>query len=209
MPDETLLLYTRRHLAQNHLLIPQPNTHCRLPPLAPIIDIRDPFTFSPCDDLNAPLNPNHSEKLVLEHDTAIYLSSILKVPDGGDELLCRDFRWSLTRRIEEPLVKEKIKTKAYRIREDTLKDVPLGIGGDTGILWDRDIRLQVQDHVQNAEAEKMSIGPEVLRFLQDVHKPQSPPSTMEMMAEEAKYRRVEGLLESIFDTPANTTTASL
>lgn len=209
MPDEALLLYTRRHLAQNHLLIPQPNTHSRLPPLAPIIDIRDPFTFSPCDDLDVPLDANQSEKLVLEHDTAIYLSSILRVPGGGDGLLCRDFRWSLTRRIEEPLVKEKRKTRAHKIREDTLKYVPPGMGGDTGILWDRNVRCQVQDYVRNEEAEKMSISPEVLRFLQDVHRPKSPLSTMEMMAEEVKYRRVEDLLGLIFYTLTDTTTASL
>lgn len=198
MPDETILFYTRRHLAQNHLLIPQPNTHCRLPPLAPIVDIRDPFTFFPCNDLDVPLDPNQSEKLVLEHDTAIYLSSILRVPDGGDELLCGDFRWSLTRRIEEPLVKGKRKTRAYGIREDTLKDVLPGMGGDTGILWDRNVRRQVQDYVRNEEAEKMDISPEVLQFLQDVHRPKSLPSAMEVMVEEVKYRRVEDLFESIF-----------
>lgn len=209
MPNEALLLYTRRYLAQSHLLIPQPNTHCRLPPLAPIIDIRDPFAFSPCKDLDVPPPPpNHSEKLVLEYDAAIYLSSILSVPDDGEKLLCGDFRWSVTHRIEEPLVKEKGKKKTHRVREDTLKDVPLGMGGDTGISWDRNVRRQVQDYVRHEEAEKMSIGPEVLQFLQDVHRPKTPPSTMEVVMEEVKYCRVDPL-EPISNILADTTTASL
>lgn len=210
MPDEALLLYTRRYLAQSHLLIPQPNTHCRLPPLAPIIDIRDPFAFSPCEDLDAPPPPpSQSEKLVLEYDTAIYLSSILSAPDDGEKLLCGDFRWSVARRIEVPLVEEKRKKKTHRVREDTLKDLPLGMGGDTGILWDRNVRCQVQDYVRNEEAEKMSIGPEVLQFLQDVHRPKTPPSTMEVVMEEVKYCRVKDPLEVISNILADTTTASL
>lgn len=198
MPDETLLLYTRRHLAQNHLLAPQPNTHCRLPPLAPIADIRDPFSFSPFDGLDAPLAPFiHTEKLILEHDTAIYLSSILNAPDDGEKLLCGDLRWSRTHRIEEPSTKETRKRKTHRVREDMLKEVPLGMGGDAGVVWDRNVRRQVQEYVRNSEAEKMSIGPEVLRFLQDVHNPGTPSPTMEVVMEEVKYCKVEDLLELI------------
>lgn len=201
MPDETLLLYTRRHLAQNHLLAPQPNSQCRLPPLHPVIDIRDPFAFSPFDDLDvrpAPLIT--TEKLLLEHDTAIYLSSILSAPDDGEKLLCGDLRWSRARRIEEPSVKEKRKRRTHSVREDTLQEVSLDMGGDTGIVWDRNTRRQVQEYVRDLEAEKMSIGPEALRFLQDVHRPKTPPSTAEVavVTEEVNHRKVENPLESIY-----------
>lgn len=205
MPDETLLLYTRRHLAQSHLLAPQPSTHCRLPPLAPIVDIRDPFAFSPCDGLDVSLAQFiHTEKLILEHDTAIYLSSILSAPDDEETLLCGDLRWSRAHRIEEPPMKETRKRKTHRVKEDILKEVPLGIGGDAGVMWDRNVRHQVQEYVRNSEAEKMSIGPEVLRFLQDVHNPGTPSPTMGVAMEEVKYCRVQDLLKlMVFHIQAN------
>lgn len=87
-------------------------------------------------------------------------------------------------------MKEIRKRKTHRVREDILKEVPLGMGGDAGVMWDRNVRRQVQEYVRDSEAEKMSIGPEVLRFLQDVHKPETPSSTMEVVMEEVKYCRV-------------------
>lgn len=87
-------------------------------------------------------------------------------------------------------MKERRKRETHRVKEDILKELPLGMGGDMGIGWDRNVRRQVQEYVRNAEAEKMSIGPEVLRFLQDVHRPKTPPSVMEVAMEEVNYCRV-------------------
>lgn len=192
MSDETLLLYTRRYLARNYLLAPQPSTYCRLTPISPIVDIRDPFTFSPHDDLDVPPPPinNLSERLILEHDTAIYLSSIFTATDEGQKLLSEDLRWSKAHRIEEPLVVEKRKRKAHRVKDEVLKEAPLGMGGDMGIKWDRNVRRQVWEYLRVSEAEKMVIGPDLLRFLQDVHRPGTPPSMMEVFAEEEKYCKV-------------------
>lgn len=94
-------------------------------------------------------------------------------------------------------MKETRKRKTHRVKEDILREVPLSIGGDAGVMWDRNVRHQVQEYVRNSEAEKMSIGPEVLRFLQDVHNPGTPSPTMGMMMEEVKYCRVEDLFELV------------
>lgn len=191
MPDESLLLYTRRYLARNHLLAPQPSTYCRLPPIDPITDIRDPFSFSSCDDLDQHQpGVNCSEKLILDHDTAIYLSSILEAPDEGQNSLLEDLRWSAARRIEEPLVKELRRRKAHKVSGELFKEVPVGPRNDSGITWDRSVRTQVWEFLRDSEVEKMVIGPEVLEFLQSIHRPETPPSAMDVVGEEVKYCKV-------------------
>lgn len=77
----------------------------------------------------------------------------------------------------------------HKVGEEILREVSLGMGGDAGIGWDRNTRRQVLDYVRDAEVERMILGLEVLQFLQDVHRPKTPPSTMEVI-KEMSYCRV-------------------
>lgn len=193
MVDKSLLAYTRHYLARDHLLGPLPKELCRLNPIDPITDIREPFAFSFSDDLDDVLpDIDQREKLILNHETAVYLSSIIRAPDEDRNLLLEDFRWSAKLRIEEPSVSEEERKRVHRISEDVLsfKHYPVDSGGDSGIEWGRDVRYQVLDYVRGIEAEKMVLGSEVLEFLQSIHRPEKLPSTTDMIQQELVYCKV-------------------
>lgn len=193
MADQSLLSYTRHYLARDYLLGPLPKELCRLNPIDPITDIREPFTFSHSDDLDdVPLVIDQREKLILNHETAVYLSSIIKAPNTCQNLLLEDFRWSAKLRIEEPSVPEQERKRAHRVSEDVLnlKRWPADSGGDSGIEWERDVRYKVLDYVRGIEMEKMVLGSEVLEFLQSIHRPEKPPSTTDMIQLDLVYYKV-------------------
>ena len=172
---ELLTAARREGIAVNHRLI-QPISLCGLRALPPIVDIREPFTFSAVslsqseeDEFKQfPLYRVPTERLQLDKETTllIYMATKLAAEGAAEatKLLEQKFQRRKNPRLEEPLVRD----PRVRIRHDQrlqLKGVesyPVNEEDDEGLNWSRSTRDQVKAFEKSWLAEKLEMPRDVL-----------------------------------------------
>lgn len=170
--------YRREGLLPNHRAV-QPTSKCRLPPLPPIEDIREPFLFSSPSYL--PQLPNTifplpiHEKLTATPETTAFLQTVAR------SFATRSYSSDTppptpvaSRYLEEPLTTGDFDTPTNArvgnppISDDSTLYWPLPATPDATLAWSTPTRRDIAAF-ENAEGkEKLDVSPDVLAFLQHV-----------------------------------------
>ena len=171
--------YRREGLLPNHRAV-QPTSKCRLPPLPPIEDIREPFLFSsppylPQLQSTIFFPPLGREKLTATPETTAFLQTVAR--SFASRSCSSDTPPPAPgpyRYLEEPLTTGDFDTPTNArvanapISDDPTLYWPLPANPDATLAWSTPTRRDIAAFEKAEGKEKLDVSPDVLAFLQHV-----------------------------------------
>jgi hypothetical protein len=170
--------FRREGIFPNHRAV-QPTSKCRLPPLPPITDIREPFLFSPTSHLSE--LPEHtlspSERLTLSSEVASFLQLITRFPSAAIDYP-EDESPAASASVGRAYLEEPLTTGDFSkpVRNREVKPVADDPGlhwsfkdkGDDTLKWGISVRKEIAAWEKTTSHEKLEVEPSVLSFLKSV-----------------------------------------